>query len=331
MKITNSNYTYSPQFKSKFIETLRQPANLRKPLDKMTKGDCHYLSSYLYAFKFRLGITQKEIQSLLSKNGIEFLNATSNFLKQKMGFSDNNLPPIMLMEGTFGGAESGYVLEQNAIYLTNAFENIPKPQLFGLLRHEYQHAIQNHNILRTEGLGEEAVEYYAEKAFEKQKELLLEFAKNYSVKELLAQGLINDNGAIIISEISGALQRNDKVAVDSILKQFKQVLLAELKEFREKLILEKGTIKADSKTAQVAKIHFDEFKNVDYFDKNGNLDLGKHSFKVTENESELAQIMAEAEISQTCFIKLQKKNIEKLCKNKAIADSIDREFEKINN
>lgn len=331
MKIQNSNNISIPQFKSKYLEMLAQPANLKKPLDRMTKGDCHCLLSYVHSLKFRLGITQEEIKNLLSKNGIDFLNATANFFKQKMGFSDNNFPPVVFIQGTFGGAESAYALEQNVIYLTNTFENIPKPQLFGLLRHEYQHAVQNHNVLRVEGLGEEAVEYYAQNTFEKQKELLLEFAKNYSVKELLAQGLINDAGASIVSEMSQALQKNDMVALDNVLRRFKQGLVAGLNEFREKLINEKGLIKENSKAAKIAKIYFEEFKNIDYFDENGSLDMGKHSFRASEAESELAQLMAESEISQTCFINLQKRNIQEVCKNKNIADSIDKEFGKTNN
>ena len=152
MKIINSNYNNTssakPQFKSRFLATLSQPANLKKPLERMTKGDFHALSSYLYSLKFRMGITQDEIKNLLSKNGVEFLQSSADYFKQKMGFSDNNFPPIALMEGTLGGAESGYALEQNVVYLTNTFENMSKPQLFGLLRHEFQHAIQNHIVLR---------------------------------------------------------------------------------------------------------------------------------------------------------------------------------------
>lgn len=330
MEITNINHTSTPQFRSKFVERLKEPANLKKPFEKMTKGDCHYLSSYLYSLKFRMGITQEEIKNLLSKNGEEFLTAATNFLKQKMGFSDNNFPPIMLIDGTLCSAPAAFSPEQNIVYLLNSYDNIPKTQLFGLLRHEYQHAIQNHNILRTEGLGEKAVEYYADKIFNNQKDILLDFAKKYSVKELLEQGLITDIGAVIITEMSSALQKNDMTTIDNTLKQFRQSIVAELNEFREKLIQEKGLIKADSKAAAMAKVCFDEFKNIDYYDENGNVDVGKHSFKATESEAELAQIMAESELSQTCFIKLQKNNIEKIFSDKAIAESIDKEFEKYN-
>lgn len=333
MKILNSDFNKTslnhPQFKSKFIEVLSQPANLKKPLDRMTKGDCHYLSSYIHSLKFRMGITQEEIKNLLSKNGVDFLKSSSDYFKQKMGFTDNNLPPIVLMEGTIGGADSGYALEQNVIYLTSAFENIPNPQLFGLLRHEFQHAVQNHNILRTEGLGNEAVAFYAEKMFDKQKAILLEFAKNYSVKELLAQGLINENGAPLVSALSCAMQRDDEIAVNNILKHFKQGLVNELNNFKENLIKEKGLIKSDSKGAKIAREYFNDFKSIDYFDENGNLDVGKHSFKVTEAEAELSQLMAESEISQTCFIKLQKNNIKELCNDKKNAASIDKEFAKL--
>lgn len=330
MEITNINHTSTPQFRSKFVERLKEPANLKKPFEKMTKGDCHYLSSYLYSLKFRMGITQEEIKNLLSKNGEEFLTAATNFLKQKMGFSDNNFPPIMLIDGTLCSAPAAFSPEQNIVYLLNSYDNIPKTQLFGLLRHEYQHAIQNHNILRTEGLGEKAVEYYADKIFNNQKDILLDFAKKYSVKELLEQGLITDIGAVIITEMSSALQKNDMTTIDNTLKQFRQSIVAELNEFREKLIQEKGLIKADSKAAAMAKVCFDEFNNINYYDENGNVDVGKHSFKATESEAELAQIMAESELSQTCFIKLQKNNIEKIFSDKAIAESIDKEFEKYN-
>ena len=332
MKIINSNYNNTsftmPQFKSRFLESLRQSANLKKPLESMTKGDCHCLSSYLYSLKFRMGITQDEIKNLLSKNGVEFLQRSADYFKQKMGFSDNNFPPIVLMEGTFGGAKSAYALEQNVVYLTNTFEDLPKPQLFGLLRHEFQHAIQNHIVLRTEGLGEEAVAFYAEKAFDKQKSILLEFAKNYSIKELLAQSLINEYGVQLVSELRCAMQRDDINAIDEILKQFKQGIVAGLNEFRKNLIKEQGLIKADSKIAKFAKEYFKDFKNIDYFDENGKLDIGKHSFKASETEAELSQLMAESEISQTCFIRLQKNNLEKVCKDKETAASIDKEFEK---
>lgn len=327
MKVSYSNYVSAPQFKSKYFEKLAQSANLKKPFDKMTKGDCEGLHTYVHSLQFRLRVTPEEINELLSKNGVEFLTASANFFKQKLGFSDGTFPPTVQIGSIRSGLYAAYALEQNIIYLSKDSENIPKPKLFGLLRHEYQHAIQNHNILRTEGLGEEAVEYYAERSFNKQKDVLLDFAKNYSVKELLAQGLINDYGAHLVSNLAQALQKDDEVAIENILRRFKKGLAAGLNEFREKLIMEKGLIKADSRAAKIATIHFDEFKNIDYFDENGNLNLGKHAFKVTENEAEMAQLMAESEMSQTCFIKLRKDNLEELSKNKSTADSIDEGYE----
>ncbi len=328
MKIQKSNYISSTQFKSKFFETLMQPANLKKPLNKMTVMDTHCLLSYINSLKFRVGMTQGEIKELLSKRGLEFIKESEKFFKQKIGFSDTIVPPIILMEGSLGGAPSCYILEQNAIYLTDTFENIPKAQLFGLLRHEYQHAIQNHNILRTENLGDEAVESYTEKTFNKQKEILLNYAKNYSVKELMAQGLITDYGVILVSELSRALQSNDTIAVDNILKEFRKSITLGLNEFKEKVIREKGIIKAGTKAAEVAEKHFREFIDSDCFDKNGDLDIGKHSFRITEGEAECSQLMAESELSNSCYIRLLKNNIKESFNDKKIADSIENEYGK---
>lgn len=328
MKITNSNYTYSPQFKSKYFETLTKSANLKKPFEKMTVGDCHVFSAYINSLNFRMGLTAGDIKKLLANNGADFINSVSKFFIEKLGFSSKNAPPIILINGTLGGAPCGYSLEQNLIYLTSEYENISKPQLFGLLRHEYQHAIQNHNILRTEGLGEEAVECYAERLLEQQRNVLIDYAENYSVNELVKQGGIDKSLAVLVSELGRALEVNDKKTVDILFNRLKQSYILELNNFRKKLIKEKGLIKADSKAGEKAKIHFEDFKNIDYYDNNGNLDIGKHAVKITEIESELSQLMAESEISQTCFIKIIKDNLNKLKTNKEYKESIEKEIEK---
>ena len=328
MKVSNPSYNYTPQFKSSFIKTLSQPANLKKPLERMTNSDLHCFKSYIHSMKFRMGITQQEIKEIFSKKGLEFIEATSEFFKQKLGFSENNAPPIFLYDTLEGGAPAGYIAEQNMMFLTTSYEDIPKAQLFGLLRHEYQHAIQNHDILRTEYLGEEAIDFYAEKLFNQQKDLLIDFAKNYSIKELIAQGLIDEKGAILVSELSRALEKDDILLTESILNKYKQDIVNSLKDFREKLILEKGFIKADSKQASLAREYFKDFKNVDYYDENGKLDLGKHAFKLTEIEAEFSQVMAEAEANQTCYIRQIKDNFEKIKTDKEAMDSVDREFQK---
>ena len=325
MKITSSNCI--SQYKSKYFEMLKESAGLKKPLDRMTKGDCNNLNFYLTSIKFRMGITPSEIKGILAKEGVDFINATVEFLAQKLGFSEDILPPVFFIKGTLGGAQAGYVPEQNVVYLSDSYNEIPKSRLFALLRHEYQHAIQAHNIFRTEGLGEDAVEYYANKTFNVQKELLFDFAKNYSVRELIAQGLVEENGAILVSELSKALQNNDTQSVDNLLSKFKQGIVDGLNAHREKLIREKGVIKADSKPAKFARECFEDFKNLDYYDNDGKIDYGKHSTKVSEIEAECSQLMAESEMNQVCFIRQLKNNQIDIMNSKEYLESIDKVYE----
>lgn len=329
MKIYSSNYNTPPQFKSKFIERIKSSANLKKPLEKMTIEDVENLMGYIQGLKYRMGISPQEIKEILSKDGIDFINQASKFLISKLGFTTNNAPPIYFIKDSIGGGgAAAYVCHHNIVYIAEGYENYTKSQLFALLRHEFQHAIQNHNIFRTEGLGEEAVEFYTERSFDEQKKYLLDFAQNYSIKELLTQGLIDNNGAILISELSNALQKNDTKEVENIFNKIKESIKIELNEFRKKLIREQGLIKSDSKAAKIAKEHFEEFKSPGYFDKDGNIDWGKHCLKEIEIEANTAQIMAEAEINQTCFIRQAKINLEKLCKNENFMSSINKQFTK---
>ncbi len=145
---------------------------------------------------------------------------------------------------------------------TNPKYNNSRLTLFSFIKHEFMHLIQNFQILRTEGLGEKAVQKYA-----KLKTTLTveNFIKQYSsiTERELKEWEPQLGGAYIwVKELMEAVKEGPQ-AVEKfkakIIENDYNIHLNELNEFRQKIINQYGRIPAESKEARTAEVYFNDF------------------------------------------------------------------------
>lgn len=191
MKIQSFNYSQpvsnsSPAFNgniSKLLEVIPDT----KVSKNLTELDKNLFLSYVTSKKYSMGVTPEDISSVTKYDRNEFISKSYDLLTQKLGIPEYVRPPVFPSKLP-NQLMLGYSPLYNAILVDpEKIKNTSKLNIFGLLRHELQHFIQNSRIFRHEEIGEKAIDKISEKFVQTQKQILKMLLENNSVEKLRSE------------------------------------------------------------------------------------------------------------------------------------------------
>lgn len=186
---------------------------------------------------------QDLFKSLKNKNGKEFVDDAYSGLVKYMGLDDIAPAKVEITDkadGIFNTITGGFHPKENAIKYSQGFSTkLTKKQQFNMLSHELKHCKQFNQVIRTEGLGVEALaESMANNAMQKDM-----FGRD--IKETLTQKLGEEEALKFIQ------QRKENIC---------SKLIPELKEkYSKTLSLDKFA--ADSAEGLQAKKYMEAYSN----------------------------------------------------------------------
>ena len=170
---------------------------------------------------------------------------------------------------------------------------MPQEHIFGLIRHEYQHFLQNINALRHETFGEEVVEIMVKNNIDLQKKSINVLFENCSLEQIKEIYAENPDALNYILYIKKAMDDDDEKLINEIFSVVGQDYRQSLIDYRMNVIKELGIIKRDSTMTPKIKRDFDELQKLGYYNPDGTLDTAKYFTSTIEDEALNAQLAAE--------------------------------------
>ena len=312
-----SNYQYSPHFRNN-----TNLANLTKKIPntsvcrKMTYLDKNALVAYMHASKYRLYNCAEELKSLFKLEGDDFINSSYIFLCKQLNIPEAVRPQIEILP-TQQENPMGYLPAFNVIVRNEHLSNYTKPQIFGFIRHEIQHLLQNLDIFRHEKLGSTATEIYAQNRANSTRAAIDYYVENITPEVFYELS----GGSKEATESFKILQKyhkeGNREAYEKEYLDFEAPIREEVQAFHDLVIKEMGVIKEGSKEADNAEIFFDEFCSVNYYDPNGQIDLGRYLTTAIEADACLAGDINRFDTETGgCFFKKLKDDALVMLKNK---------------
>ena len=155
-----------------------------------------------------------------------------------------------------------YDFFENTIYVNPKTLEWPRYQLFGFIKHEYTHLKQNYQILRTEELGDKAIEEYARIRTNLTVNAFVNQFSQMTDKEILEMS--QAKGVMIpwITELKAAVRKGPKAVEEvkeMIFNNDYPINLNRIKDLRQRVIKEFGIIPKATKEAKISKLYFDGF------------------------------------------------------------------------
>ena len=233
--------------------------------------------------------TTKELEALPIEN---FLLKSQEIGEQSYNIPSSLRAPIVIDDfdnriGMF------YSSPQNAIYVNKKHIGKSRTKLFSYIKHELTHQKQNLDGLRTEGLGEELVKFHAHsmtKINHEQFKLIYRDMPLEKIEELRPQLGEQIN---VVYAYKNALAHGPEAEKDffkSIYELDYNVYLKQMETFRQKVIAEMGTLKADSERGHFAKNCFEALKA-----SSDNPTGFNTAIKIHENDAYLATLISHYE------------------------------------
>lgn len=314
----NNSIVSSPQFKGNIhLNKLTEVIPNTKACKNLTPLDKNCFHSYVYSLKYKSGITQEEINKIFNLDGMDFLKACYDFIVRKLNIPENLRPPAVIGELSSKDLSMAYEPGKEMITISPNIFNSTKTQIFGCLRHEFQHYMQNLSVYRHEKIGKEAVEFWSKDILEKEKALLEPLYKKTD-DELKALGYNGD----AFKEIKKMqdLYLNNRTAYDKIYEDCAKRNAESLTDIRNRAIQEMGIVKEGTKEAKRAEIFFKEFKeqanqSSSYYNPDGSLNMKKYLSTAIEQDAYSAGDRWKADAEGSCYLKTLKSpalKIEKL-------------------
>ena len=280
---------------------------------KLTPLDKFNFRSYLHMKTLDFKTTPEELSALFKFEGDEFFEKAYDFLIKKLGIPEK-LRPSVINQSAHESVGMSYDWLNNCIAKNpNGFMK-EKAQIFGGLRHELQHFLQNMNVLRTEKLGDEAIDFYA-KTVAKQRCAGAEYeVKNLTIEQLKAN---YDEQTIEYYRYLKDLLKNNPEAYEAEFVNLNNIIenaqLAYFQNFRNLVIQEMGLIKEGTQPARRSEKMFKTLTN-DYWNPDGSVHAGRYIYDITENDAMLAQAAAQLKAlppeQKYCYMQIAKKQMQ---------------------
>lgn len=333
-KINLSGLRYEPNPEAPidtFVSTI--------PKKKLSEIEIFRFRQYLLGKKIDIKITPKEIEELFAHEGEEFKLQAFEFLTKKLNVPKQLTPQLMYME--VPNTKMAYDFVTNIMSINPKIKFADKSEIFSLLRHEYQHFMQNMAILRHPTKGKEATEFYAKLHGKATANNVDTIARQVSLEQLRSLG--HDENVIREYQLLKDLIANNKTQeYEAYLAEVARITeanaLPELEKFRANVIKEMKPLKEGSSEAKRAEKYFEATTNEQGYYQNGEIDYGKFMFDIRENEAMIAQNMVAMKTNESmkqkgCYIKVLKETEKALEDgsnlNKKVIEDIDNYTDKL--
>ena len=292
-KINTSGLRYVPPKQlaepvDKFVSSV--PKEIAKP--EVSKMDIVFFRRYLLGKKLDLKIEPIELEQLFSLEGKEFEEGAFEFLLKKLNIP-SNIRPRLIESTQTNGCPMTYNFMLNQIVVNPNMKTPVKEVHLSLLRHELQHFMQNMQILRSEGVGTDAVKHYSEVMSKIARQNNDALAKNCTIEQLAQMGF--DEEALNLHRQLKELLKN---GTPEQYEEYMNQLEIELQQYYEPLyeglrndvVSSMGAIKTGSAEWKRAVKFLDETKKGDYyFQPDGQIDYAKYMTDCRENEAIVSQ------------------------------------------
>jgi len=251
----------------------------------LTRLDVDSFKTYVTAKSFTLKTTSDEIKNLFSYEGEEFFSKTWEFFIEKLGFKENLLPKLAISSQD-SLTPFVYELGTNTIFRAADLSKYNKNQVFQCLRHEFRHYEQNMLVLRDDELGPNLSKFYAKKLTEKEQDFVFNMFTEPNLESSIFEFQLTPAQALFYLQCACCIQNEDLDEFIELFKPIEEEYNYVLSGFREQLLAEYGPLSDSEK--QISKKYFKDFSNINYYNKDGSLDIAKHSLLGIEQEANLA-------------------------------------------
>ena len=317
-----------PSFGGSAVQELTAIIPNTKVAKNLTQLDRNAFSYYIYARKFPNGITAEDIKSISKFEGSEFMIQAYELLTKKLGLSTDIRPPFSGVPQIKGDALGAYMPTTNMIVVDmQKMQNlkISKGNIFGFIRHELQHFLQNAAVLRHETIGEQAIEKMKTNYINAEKATAINAVKMLPMEQL-EQMLANNTEALThIRMVKDCLEKGTLEDLEPYYEKMGKEYTQNLINLRQKLIDKLGLIKKDSNQTKKIQGYFNEFDKIGYYNSDGQVNLAKYLKSKIEQEAILSQLQAQFEYSQEpCFMHYAKTGFLKSLENPESLKDIER-------
>lgn len=245
-----------------------------------------------------IGLDKATIKKLEALTFGEFAIESQKIMAKSMGLPQDFLPSIISqpLDKKIGAV---FDKTQNIIAINSEHtKRIDKQRilLFTWLRHEMEHYKQNLSILRTEGLGDKAIESYSSIVTKHKVQTFINTLKDMpdkTIQQWVQEGKLPEKATPIIKELKDVSTQGDEAVSkfsEKIYNNDYPIWLQQWKNLRDKIIEKLGPIKEGTEDAKMAQKYYDGFEET------AGLCEGK-KYKDSQHEKEAygAQYLAQIE------------------------------------
>lgn len=306
MKIQNlTPQTQNTQFKSNaYVKQLTKPITNTKVAKNLTMLDVNSFQAYMIARRFSINTNEKEVKDLFKFQGEEFLAKAFDFLIEKLNINKKFIP-LLGKSSPEDPVQFSYLSKNNIILTPYEIENYPNIQIFQLLRHELQHYQQNMLMLRDDEIGKNLPTIYANKIIDEMQCKAIAILENSSYEELAKNNNLAPEEAEFYKACDYFIKRDDVDGFIAIFEPLRETYKNEWTKIRENLLAEYGQLTPIEK--ERAQAYFNDFSNIEYYNKDGSVNLAKHISTGIEFEANIASDYTIHQIfGNNCFFKIIK-------------------------
>lgn len=224
------------------------------------------LSKFKAEFKKMLvGLDKATIASLEKLPINDFLSESQKLIAKSMGLSQDFLPPITITSSIDKKMGMCFDVANNSLFVNSQILTKSRKMLFSLMRHEMEHFKQNLLIIRTDGLGEKAVETYSKILTKTLGDNFVNTFKNMpesEIEKLKDAGNLTEIHLQAIKKLKNAAELGDEAVSklsDELYNHDYPIMHASWQNIRNKAIELYGPVKANTEEASNAKEFFDGF------------------------------------------------------------------------
>lgn len=213
--------------------------------------------------KLFVGLDKATVQNLEQMALPEFFEESRNIIAKSLGIPQELYPKIRISEMAKEKTLMGFDFSRYTIHINKAKTHRPKEVLFSGVNHEMAHVRQFLTIMRTEGLGELAIENLSQLAAQKKVTTFIKKYKDMPEGEILNlknSGQLSEKDYTIIRKIKDAAQKGEgslNEYSDKLVNNSFQFYKRTMQTIRNKAIETMGVIKSDSIEAIRARMYYE--------------------------------------------------------------------------
>ena len=243
--------------------------------------------------KYKVAMDAQSVKKLFEvddTNQTDFMNASYDFFCKNLNIPEQ-IKPVMVKAGLPEEYPLGYDIFTNSIVQNAKYTGmkLSKEDIFTMLRHEFQHFLQNMEIYRHETLGKDWLKTVQEMYGQRNRE---------GIKNMLMTKQIDEWGCLpgskimdLLYEMRNRLRNNDIAGFDNLYECIKQGNNNSLQWLRNTIVETKGVIKKESKTTDLIKTYMDSIiYNLNFVNKGNSVDFNAYKENFIEKEAFATQL-----------------------------------------